>query len=441
MTTETISMDTANHQTTESEPSLQDDVAKNKFFKAKDGRGRDVDGLWRRNGRYYAQMNIPGKGPRRISLMDENNEPVTCLQAAKDALHELRKNRREGEMPAPRRAPLFTDYVKEYLKLVEKTKKPKTYSVEKSILNGWVEHLGSVRLTHITRREINTRVLARKSTSVGNRTVNMDVLVLRNLLKHAKEEGWFHGKLPTDGFKPLKYQAPKRPLFTKEQIEKICDEAIEKKPDGKPRYKNGEMLRDVLRLMRTSGARITSALATEWVDVDFERRQLNLRKTKYDKAITVDMNSELEAHLRDMKGRRVPDDGGHLFPGTRSEGNVGSLRKTFELVRDAAGLPGFHFHDCRHHFISYAVMSGIDLMQVARWVGHYDTTLISRVYGNLSAEHSRRAAKQISFEVSPEKLAQGNSPASGDLSKFSVEDLMKALQQRIQSGGTQAKAA
>ena len=44
------------------------------------------------------------------------------------------------------------------------------------------------------------------------------------------------------------------------------------------------------------------------------------------------------------------------------------------------------------------VMSGIDFMTIARWVGHQDGgILIGKVYGHLSNEHAKRQAKKIDF--------------------------------------------
>lgn len=54
------------------------------------------------------------------------------------------------------------------------------------------------------------------------------------------------------------------------------------------------------------------------------------------------------------------------------------------MVRGKAGMPNFWFRDLRHHFISMCVMSGIDFMTIAGWVGHKDGgVLIGRVYGHL----------------------------------------------------------
>tara|TARA_B110000438_G_C15265159_1_gene415875 strand:+ start:59 stop:418 length:360 start_codon:yes stop_codon:yes gene_type:complete len=69
------------------------------------------------------------------------------------------------------------------------------------------------------------------------------------------------------------------------------------------------------------------------------------------------------------------------------------LEESLRKIRDDASCPGFGFHDCRHHFISYAVMSGIDYFTIACWVGHRDGgVLIGRVYGHLNDEPGRSQA-------------------------------------------------
>lgn len=68
------------------------------------------------------------------------------------------------------------------------------------------------------------------------------------------------------------------------------------------------------------------------------------------------------------------------------------------LLRKLAGLPRFGFHDCRHFFISYSVMAGIDYLTIAKWVGHKDGgVLIGKVYGHLADEHAKQQARRLSF--------------------------------------------
>jgi len=111
----------------------------------------------------------------------------------------------------------------------------------------------------------------------------------------------------------------------------------------------------------------------------------------------VDFNPALETHLLDMNKRR--NGSAHLFPSPKSpttELPAKTLKSTLYNARDIAGVEGFGFHDCRHYFISHAVMSGIDYMTIARWVGNKDGgVLIGRVYGHLNDEHARRAAREL----------------------------------------------
>ena len=75
---------------------------------------------------------------------------------------------------------------------------------------------------------------------------------------------------------------------------------------------------------------------------------------------------------------------------------VFGIFSTEHKARELAGVDGFGYHDCRHYFISHAVMSGIDYMTIARWVGHKDGgVLIGRVYGHLNDEHAKRQAKRL----------------------------------------------
>jgi integrase len=101
-----------------------------------------------------------------------------------------------------------------------------------------------------------------------------------------------------------------------------------------------------------------------------------------------------------MAGRRAPDSE-WLFPSPQ-RGNADRAAKTFRetllIARKAAGVPKFGFHDCRHFFISMCVMSGIDFMTIAKWVGHQDGgVLIGKVYGHLSNEHAQRQAQRVNF--------------------------------------------
>jgi integrase len=77
-----------------------------------------------------------------------------------------------------------------------------------------------------------------------------------------------------------------------------------------------------------------------------------------------------------------------------------SFRESLELARRHAKLRRIGFHDLRHHFCSYCVMSGIDFMTIAKWAGHRDGgILIGKVYGHLADEHTKLQARRVSFQT------------------------------------------
>ena len=75
-----------------------------------------------------------------------------------------------------------------------------------------------------------------------------------------------------------------------------------------------------------------------------------------------------------------------------------SFRESLELARSHAKLRNIGFHDMRHLFCSFCVMSGVDYMTIAKWVGHKDGgILIGKVYGHLADDHTKAAGQMVNF--------------------------------------------
>jgi integrase len=370
------------------------------YSKVMDKRKRPIRGLWERNGRYYAQLTVedPVSGVKQVRRVPMEGVSTDAQAVAK--LQELLTQRRKGALPVLKRTPLFADYAKQYFDYYEKVKDAKresTIYTERIIINHWIEHLGHVRVDRITRAMVNGFIAKRQAAGRSGRTVNLDVICFRNVMKRAVDDGWLT-ILPTLNLRPLKWTPHKRSLLPREDIDRLCQAAV-----TDDSFKNGREFADYVKLMAACGSRRNETLRLKWSDVDWERKQLTIGSdgmAKNRKARVVDFNSELEAHLKDMETRRAPDTQ-WLFPspqrGTKDE-PAKTFVETMRLVREKAKVSRFGFHDLRHYFISYCVMSGIDYMTIAKWVGHQDGgVLIGRVYGHLSNEHAQRQAQRVSF--------------------------------------------
>jgi integrase len=384
-----------------------------------DGRKQPIRGLWVRNGRFYAQLTFENgdtgkKEVRRVALVDKAKQPVATMPQAVAAMAALKDKREDGDLPVLHRTPKFKDFVQTYLAFVKAgdgMKKAATIEKEEYALNGWVEHMGERRIDKINRSHINAFKTARLNQGISNRTFNLDVIALNAVLNHAIDEKWIK-VLPTMNMRPLKAPKKARSLFTSADLERLCAAAFETKQDKKgnvvPVTENAQQFADYVKLMAYCGARRNEALALRWDDVDFEQGQLTIGATgdtKNSMARTVDFNPKLREHLQDMAARMAADSQ-WLFPSPQrgdKDIHAKSFQESLKLAREQAAkkdpqLATKTFHDCRHHFISMAVMSGLDYMTIAAWVGHQDGgVLIGKVYGHLADSHKKEQAARLNF--------------------------------------------
>lgn len=365
-----------------------------------DSRKRKVPGLWLRGSRYYAQLRIDlGNGrtaPRRIALTAAN------LDEAKAALESTRTARRSGTLPTTGFRPKFEDFAREYLAgPMLAQKKIGTQNNERQSIDRWIAHLGGIRLDKITAPMIHSFREKRLTAGRAARTVNLDVVGLRNVLKLAVERGHIE-RLPE--VRQLKQKPPqRRPLMTKEQFATLLAAC------GTETTKNAALFALYLRFLALTGSREKEALCVRWADVDFARETVTIGSggaSKNHKARDVDFSPELKALLVEMSAARPPDSS-WLFPSPQrgaKDIHAMHLRESLKQVRKAAGLPWLGFHDLRHAFASQCVMAGLDFMTIAAWLGHSDGgILVGKVYGHLADSHKKAAAQKLTFFAEAEK--------------------------------------
>ena len=368
------------------------------YRKVLDKRKHAIRGLWVRNGRYYAQISVedPTTGIKRVKRVPLEGAGTDAQAVAK--FQELLTQRRKGALPVLDRTPKFADYAEQYFdyyKQVKDAKRESTLYTERIAVNHWIEHLGHVRLDRITRALVNGYIAKRQGAGMTGRTVNLEVTCFRNVMNRAVDDGWIRS-LPTENLRPLKWNPRKRELVDSSQIQQLCEAAVKES-------RNGSEFAGYIRCLAYTGARMSEALRLRWSDVEWNQRQITIGSdglAKNHKARVVDFNPNLENQLKEMSARKAPDSE-WLFPSPQRGGAdraAKTFRETLLIARKAAGLPKFGFHDCRHFFISMCVMSGIDFMTIAKWVGHQDGgVLIGKVYGHLSNEHAQRQAQRVNF--------------------------------------------
>ena len=90
-----------------------------------------------------------------------------------------------------------------------------------------------------------------------------------------------------------------------------------------------------------------------------------------------------------------------LFPSPQRGKNGKSsktFRETLDVAREAAKLKWVGFRDFRHYFASACVMSDVDFLTTAKWLGHKDGgILVGKIYGHLSDDRQQESAQKCAL--------------------------------------------
>ena len=108
------------------------------------------------------------------------------------------------------------------------------------------------------------------------------------------------------------------------------------------------------------------------------------------------------------------------LPGPR-EGRVWadqSIRTAWETAVGRAKLDDWHFHDCRHHFASWFMMRGGNLLALSRILGHATVSMTEK-HAHLAPDHLRAEIARTERAVEP---VVGTSGTTGGESASQVVD-------------------
>jgi integrase len=119
-----------------------------------------------------------------------------------------------------------------------------------------------------------------------------------------------------------------------------------------------------------TGMRMSEQYSLRWNQVDFDRRQIHLPKTKNGRPRTIPLNAVALAALRQLHGAGKIRGNDPVFPSVRSGDTLQGSRGWFPTALAEAEIEGYTWHCNRHTFASRLVMAGVDLRTVAELLGH-----------------------------------------------------------------------
>src|SRR5208282_2734199 len=312
-----------------------------RYTKVLDNRKHAIRGLWRRNGRFVARITVEDDaGHKTVKWVPLKAETAA---AAQEEFRTLLVERSEDRLRHIGRCPKFSGYVDQTYenRLATPGKKPDKLVTEHVHLKQLRESVGHLTLDKIRPYHVTGHLQKLKQRGKAGRTCNLALVVLRNVLKNAKIDG-FIKSLPVDGIPWHRSEKKARRLFTREDVDLFCQAAL-------TATKNGAEFADYVRLLALCGAREQETVKLKWADVDFEHKLLTIGAegdTKNREARRVDFNAELETHLKAMHTRHAPDSQ-WLFPSPQ-RGDQDDRAKTFrESLLLTRAVSGCVCQDCK----------------------------------------------------------------------------------------------
>lgn len=245
----------------------------------------------------------------------------------------------------------------------------------------WRDELGDLVLADVTPGRIVEarakllRTRSRRGTVYAPATVNQCLGDLRHVFSIAKREFSLLSNNPLADIPKLKEPRGRVRFLTTDERDALLRECA----------KHSDVLRTIVVLALSTGARKGELLNLRWPDVDMKRGLLTFHQTKNGERRTVPLvGVAASAMASHAKVRRLDCD--LVFPGLKGRPLV--IDKMFHEACERAGVADFRFHDLRHTTASWIAMNGGTLAEIAEVLGHKTLQMVRR-YTHLTEGHTR----------------------------------------------------
>lgn len=263
----------------------------------------------------------------------------------------------------------------------------------KKVSYGQVRDFRALRLKTpvITKRKVKVPLMEEERKAWGTRrknrfewkeetrprkiaSVNRELTTLRRMLNVAQAEGWI-AKNPFSSGEPLINMADEthrqRILSVEEERRLLavcdCDER--------------QHLKAIVICLLDTGMRLSEALTLAWADLNLEGRVIHIKafNSKTAKPKSVPVSERLYNELvRLQREKAVLQSASIGLQDDRVFGIKSNVNRSWRTARKFAGLEDVRLHDLRHTFGTRLDRSGFTQPQIARLLGHQQTSTTYR---------------------------------------------------------------
>lgn len=364
---------------------------------------------------YFCDYRRPDGRRTRVKLGDAS---VLTPSQARDEARKVLGERAQGLDPAStrkaaRQETLGAFFEQRYRPWVEAHRKSGTVTVIQTRAR-FTEFM-DLQLSDVSPWKVEKWRAGRLKSGTAASTVNRNVTMLKAILQKAVE--WdLIAVNPLAKVKPLKTDQAAKVRYLDADEEFRLREALDSREarmrEERRQYNTwlaarhlapypnldavsfADYLKPMVLLSLNTGLRRGELFNLRWEDIDFQRQTLTVvgATAKSGKTRHIQLNRGALTTLHDWKAQAVSHAG--LVFESSDGGRFNNVRKSWAGVLATAKIERFRWHDMRHHFASWLVMSGVDLNTVRELLGHGDIKMTLR-YAHLAPQVKADAVAKL----------------------------------------------
>lgn len=307
---------------------------------------------------------------------------------------------------------LFKEVAKMWLGEKKAYIKDSTYSYYEFEMDTYIlPQLGEKKVIDMNEKLLQQTVLfwqkqgSKKQTALKKSTVQNLVMLVKQCLKYAVNEGYIQDVSMRMQYMPV-YMVPKQKVFSVQEQTELIKALL-----------NDSSSKTVgILLCLNSGLRIGEICALRWEDVDFERRMLHITKTlqriynvnsqprtyilisspKTRKSIRdVPLSDKMMEMLLKSNGQ---NQSGYVLTNDEHYMEPRTFRRFYMKFLETHQIPGLNFHCLRHTFATRCIENGGDYKSVSEILGHTTINTTLNMYVHPLEEEKRKCVDLVKWE-------------------------------------------
>lgn len=211
-------------------------------------------------------------------------------------------------------------------------------------------------------------------------TANRVIAMASSLFNYANERKVYKGENPAQGIK--KFPETKRDRFVQADelpafFSALADET-------------NEILRDYFLISLLTGVRRSNVQEMQWEQINFDRAEWRIPKTKNGDPQTITLPVEALEILRNRFDRRIDRSVSWVFPGRGVTGHIVEPKKAWARILARSGLEDLRIHDLRRTLGSWQAKTGASLLIIGKTLNHKSPNTTA-IYARLDLDPVRES--------------------------------------------------